>query len=125
MPSSTPVTGVVITRERLVIRIALIAPYLRCVAEAYASRWKLRKSRSIETLNHTDSNQGDTTMLTRSKIALIAVLLAGATSVGAAQARTLTHETFRSAPVRLQNEQGIAPNTSPVVNENNWYQTDV
>jgi hypothetical protein len=26
--------------------------------------------------------------------------------------------------VRLQNEQVISPNTSPVVNENNWYQTD-
>jgi hypothetical protein len=64
-------------------------------------------------------------MLTKTKIALIAVLLAGTASVGAAQARTLTHETFRSAPVRLQNEQAVSPNTSPVVNENNWYQTDV
>jgi hypothetical protein len=61
-------------------------------------------------------------MLTKTKIALAAVLLAGTASVTAAQART--HEMFRSAPARLQNEQTISPNTSPVVNENNWYQTD-
>jgi hypothetical protein len=63
-------------------------------------------------------------MLTKTKIALAAVLLAGTASVAAAQGRATTHETFRSAPVRLQNEQMTSPNTSPVVNENNWYQTD-
>ena len=63
-------------------------------------------------------------MLTKTKIALAAVLLAGTATVAAAQGRAPTHETFRSAAVRLQNEQ-ISPNTSPVVNENNWYQTDV
>jgi hypothetical protein len=64
-------------------------------------------------------------MLTKTKIALAAVLLAGTASVAAAQGRAPTHEMFRSAPARLQNEQTIAPNTSPVVNENDWYQTDV
>ena len=57
-------------------------------------------------------------MLTKTKLALAAVLLAGTATVATA------HESFRSAPVRLQNEQVISPNTSPVVNENNWYQTD-
>jgi len=64
-------------------------------------------------------------MLIKTKIALAAVLLAGTATVAAAQGRAPTHETLRSAPVRLQNEHAISPNTSPVVNENNWYQTDV
>jgi hypothetical protein len=64
-------------------------------------------------------------MLTKTKIALAAGLLAGTATVAAAHGRAPTHETFRSAPVRLQNEQMVSPNTSPVVNENNWYQTDV
>jgi hypothetical protein len=58
-------------------------------------------------------------MLTKTKIALAAVLLAGTATAATA------HQTFRSAPARLQNEQMTSPNTSPVVNENNWYQTDV
>jgi hypothetical protein len=61
-------------------------------------------------------------MLTKTKIALAAVLLAGTATVAAAAP---THGTFRSAPVRLQNEQATSPNTSPVVNENDWFQTDV
>jgi hypothetical protein len=64
-------------------------------------------------------------MLTKTKMALAAVLLAGTATVAAAQGRAPTHEMFRSAPVRLQNEQTISPNTSPVVDENNWYQADV
>ncbi|MEN3379368.1 MAG: hypothetical protein V7604_4723 [Hyphomicrobiales bacterium] len=63
-------------------------------------------------------------MLTKTKIALAAVLLAGTATVAAAQGRAPTHETFRSAPVRMQNERAVSPNTSPVVNENDWYQTD-
>jgi len=43
----------------------------------------------------------------------------GCGSAGACPA----HETFRSAPVRLQERTAISPNTSPVVNEHNWYQT--
>ena len=62
-------------------------------------------------------------MLTKTKIVLVAVLLAGTATVAAAQGRAPTHEMFRFAPVRLQNEQTIPPNTSRVVNENNWYQT--
>jgi hypothetical protein len=63
-------------------------------------------------------------MVTKTKIALAAALLAGTATVAAAQGRAPTHETFRSAPVRLQSEKAISPNTSPVVNESNWYQTD-
>jgi hypothetical protein len=59
-------------------------------------------------------------MLTKTKIALAAVLLASTATVAAAQGRAPRHEMFRSAPVQLQND-----NTSPVANENNWYQTDV
>jgi hypothetical protein len=63
-------------------------------------------------------------MVTKTKIALAAALVAGTATVAAAQGRAPTRETFRPAPVRLQSEKAISPNTSPVVNENNWYQTD-
>jgi hypothetical protein len=78
-------------------------------------------------------------MFTKTAIALAAVLLASAASVPAAQARATgiasvpaaqvfapnTHETFQSAPARLRSDRAFMPDANQVLEENNWFATEV
>jgi hypothetical protein len=90
-------------------------------------------------------------MLTKTKLALVAVLLAGSVTVAAAegydpnlanrypayadpiypdvsQVRPVArapHGVLQSAPVRLQGGRSYGPVTNAPANENDWYQTDV
>jgi hypothetical protein len=77
-------------------------------------------------------------MLTKTKIALAAALLASTASMAAAQARATgtesapsaqgrapTYETFRSAPVWMKNERAFTPNPNQILEENNWFATNV
>jgi hypothetical protein len=65
-------------------------------------------------------------MVTKTKIALAAALLVGTASMAAAQGFAPNkHETFRSAPARLQSDRPFTPNPNQVLDENNWSVTDV
>lgn len=90
-------------------------------------------------------------MLTKTKIALAAVLLAGSATFAAAEGydpnlanrypayadpvysggsyagpvARAPHGVLQSAPVRLQDGRSYGPVTHAPVNENDWYQTDV
>jgi hypothetical protein len=87
---------------------------------------KLLKNYDFEALNATYSNQGDTTMITKSKIALAAMLLAGTASVAAAQGfAPNAHEKFQSAAARLRSDRAFMPDANQVLEENNWFATAV
>jgi hypothetical protein len=65
-------------------------------------------------------------MLTKTKIALAAVLLAGTASVAAAQGfAPNTHETSQSAAARLRSDRAFMPDANQVLEENNWLATPV
>jgi hypothetical protein len=65
-------------------------------------------------------------MLTKIKIALAAVLLAGTASVAAAQGfAPNTNETFQSAAARLRSDRAFMPGANQVLEENNWLVTPV
>ena len=78
-------------------------------------------------------------MLTKTTIALAAVLFAGSATVAAAGRYDPVYRApsyqgpvvrapygaWQSAPVRLQDGRIYAPVTNPPVDENDWYDTDI
>jgi hypothetical protein len=78
-------------------------------------------------------------MLTKTKIALAAALLASTASMASAQARATgiesapsaqvfapdMHERFWSAPARLRSDRAFMPDANQVLEENNWFATNV
>ena len=65
-------------------------------------------------------------MLTKTKIALAAAVLAGTASMAAAQGFSSNkYEKFQSAPARLQSDRAFMSDANQVLEENNWFVTDV
>ena len=65
-------------------------------------------------------------MFTMTKIALAAAVLAGTASMAAAQGfASNTNVTFQSASARLRSDRAFMPDANQVLEENNWFVTDV
>jgi hypothetical protein len=137
-------------REIFVTRILRMPSQFPVIDEAsfVASEATLTASQ-----NHQRSRKGTRVMLTKTKIALAAVLLAGSATLATADGYDpnlanrypayadpiypaqsyagrvvqAPHGALQSAPVRLQNGNRYSPATNPPVdeiNENDWYRTN-